>query len=214
MFKDRQDAGKKLAKALEKYASNDGRSKAIVLGIPRGGVITAYYVAKRLKAQLGIIVSRKLPYPYNPEAGFGAVAEDGSVFLFPYASGELDKETINAVIAQQKIEAKKRVDILRGGWPLPPMKGKTVIIVDDGIAMGSTMMAAIRLCKAMGAAKVIAAAPVAGPEAAGLVGREADELVVLEKPPFFQAVAQVYEDWHDVGYEEVVRLMKRAKGGK
>ncbi len=210
MFKDREDAGRKLAKALGKYRGRD----VLVLGIPRGGAITAYYVAEDLKAQLGIIVSRKLPYPYNPEAGFGAVAEDGSVFMFPYARKELNAATIDAIIAQQKIEAKKRVNTLRGGQPLPDMKGKTVIVVDDGIAMGSTMMAAIRLCKAKGAAKVIAAAPVAGPDSAELVRGEADELVVLETPPFFQAVAQVYEDWHDVGYDEVIGLMKKRNAGK
>lgn len=205
MFKDREDAGKRLAKALEGYKNKD----VLVLGIPRGGVIVAYYVAKRLNAQFSVVVARKLPYPNNPEAGFGAVAEDGSKFMFDYASSELPQEIIDRITREQTQEAKRRVEIFRGGKKLPEIRGKTVILVDDGIAMGSTMRAAILLCRRRKAKRVVVAAPVSGPDVARELTNEADEVVVLETPRFFQAVAQSYENWYDVPDEEVVEIMGR-----
>jgi predicted phosphoribosyltransferase len=163
-----------------------------------------------LKAKLDVIVSRKLGYPYNPEAGFGAVAEDGSTFMFDYARGELPKATIDAVLEEQKREAKRRVKVLRGGRPLPDIRGKTIILVDDGIAMGSTMRASIMLCKKRGAKRIVVAVPVSGEDTAREIANEVDELVVLEKPAFFQAVAQVYENWYDVPDDEVIRIMAKA----
>jgi len=204
MFRDRQDAGEQLAKALEKYKGKG----VLVLGIPRGGVIVAYYVAKHLKAKLDVIVSRKLPYPYNPEAGFGAIAEDGSLFIFDYAKRELSGAEINRIIIEQKLEAARRVDVLRGGRALPEMQGKTVIIVDDGIAMGSTMRASIIMCKNKKAGRVVVAAPVSEPDAAEEMKVEADKVVVLEKPAFFQAVAQAYEEWHDGPDKEVIEILE------
>lgn len=209
MFEDRKDAGQKLAHALEKYKDKD----VIVLGIPRGGVEVGYYVAKYLNASLSIIVSRKLPFPDNPESGFGGIAEDGSIFLFEHAYRWLPRSEIERVIEEQKKEIKRRIDILRKGKPLPDIKDRIVILVDDGIAMGSTMRAAISLCKNKKAKKIIIAAPVSGRDTLEEMKELADEVVILETPPFFQAVAQVYKNWYDVPDKEVVKIMQRYEYG-
>lgn len=205
MFRDREDAGQKLARALTKYKDTD----ALVLAIPRGGVEVGYHVATYLNARLSILVSRKLPYPDNPEAGFGAVAEDGSTFIFEDAVYWLSKETIERIIRQQKEEIRRRIAVLRKGKPLPEIAGSVVMLVDDGIAMGSTVRAGILLCRKKEAAKVVVAAPVAGESVERELSKLADEVVILEKPPFFRAVAQVYYNWYDVPDKEVLGIMER-----
>jgi predicted phosphoribosyltransferase len=205
MFEDRKDAGVKLAKALEKYKGKG----VLVLGIPKGGVEVGYEVAKYLDADFSIVVSRKLPFPGNPEFGFGAISEDGSTFILSGYEEQLPKELIEEIIRKQELEIKKRISVLRSGKPLPEIKDRIVIIVDDGIAMGSTMRAAVYLCKNKKAKKIIVAAPVSGQniekEFAGL----ADEVVILEKPVFFSAVAQAYENWYDVSYTEAASLLQK-----
>lgn len=202
-FKDRKDAGIKLSEKLLKYKNKN----AVVLAIPRGGTEVGYEVAKKLNAEFSLIIVRKLPFPNDPEAGFGAVAEDGTLFLFDDVV--LDEGTINEVIEQQKKEAQRRVSVFRNNKALPNIKNKTVIIVDDGIAMGSTMIAAIRMCRKLGAKKIVAAAPVSGRDSLELVEKEADETVVILLPPVFYAVAQVYKEWHDVTDKEVIAIMKK-----
>jgi putative phosphoribosyl transferase len=205
MFRDREDAGQKLARALTKYKDTD----ALVLAIPRGGVEVGYHVATYLNARLSILVSRKLPYPDNPEAGFGAVAEDGSTFIFEDAVYWLSKETIERIIRQQKEEIRRRIAVLRKGEPLPEIAQSVVILVDDGIAMGSTVRAGILLCRKKEAAKVVVAAPVTGESVERELSKLADEVVILEKPPFFRAVAQVYYNWYDVPDKEVLGIVER-----
>lgn len=205
MFIDRTDAGQRLALALTQYKD----TKALVLGIPRGGVEVGFQVADYLNADFSIVISRKLPYPDNPEAGFGAVAEDGTLFIFRYALHSMEQELIDRIIREQQVELKRRIDVLRGGQPLPDISDRTVILVDDGIAMGSTMRATVMLCRHKKAAKVIVAAPVAGASTAADIASVADETIILEKPAFFQAVAQVYMNWHDVGDEEVIEYMNQ-----
>jgi len=205
MFEDRKDAGKKLARALKKYKGKN----ALVLAIPRGGVEVGYHVAKYLNSDLSTIISRKLPYPSNPEAGFGAIAEDGSTFIFKDAVMWIPKETIDEITEKQKHEIQRRIEVLRKGEPLLEIINKIVILVDDGIAMGSTMRATIMLCKNKKARKIIVAAPVAGPEVAREIGKMVDEIVILEKPKFFQAVAQVYKNWYDVSDRDVIEIMER-----
>jgi predicted phosphoribosyltransferase len=179
----------------------------LVLAIPRGGVEVAFEVAKYLKADLDILVARKLPYPDNPEAGFGAIAEDGSTFIFSDAKRWMPKDTINRIVEEQKKEIKRRIEVLRDGKALSQINGRTVILVDDGIAMGSTVRAGIMLCKNQGAAKIIVAAPVSGSRVALEIQELVDEVIVLEKPPFFRAVAQVYKTWYDVSDQEVLDIM-------
>jgi predicted phosphoribosyltransferase len=207
MFEDRKDAGRKLAKALEKY-KNKG---VLVLAIPRGGVEVGYQIAKYLNADFSILISRKLPFPYNPESGFGAIAEDGSTFIFEDAERWLSKQTIAEVVKEQKQEIKRRIAVLRKNKPLPEITDRIVILVDDGIAMGSTMRASIMFCKNKGAGKIIVAAPVSGEDTAKEIEKMVDEIIVLEKPQFFQAVAQVYRNWYDVSDEEVLEIVERWK---
>lgn len=205
MFEDRKDAGKKLAKALAKYKDKN----ALILSIPRGGVEVGYQVAKYLNADFSLIATRKLPFPDNPEAGFGAIAEDGSTFIYESHAYYLSEETINKIIREQKQEIKRRIDVLRKGRPLPEVKNRTVILVDDGIAMGSTMKASVKLCKNKKAEKIVVAAPVSGKEVAEKLGKMVDEIVILEKPRFFQAVAQVYRNWCDVPDREVIEILEK-----
>ncbi len=206
MFKNRKDAGEKLAMALEKYRAEN----PLILAIPRGGVEVGLQVAKKLNADFSLIIARKLPFPDNPEAGFGAIAEDGSTFIFENVYYSLSGENIERIKKEQIAEIKRRINALREGEPLPEIKGRTVILIDDGIAMGSTMRAAIELCKNRKAGKIVVAAPVAGREVAEEIKRRADELVVLEIPAYFRAVAQAYEKWYDVSDEEVLDLLRES----
>jgi putative phosphoribosyl transferase len=207
MFEDRKQAGQKLAEALEQYKKCSG----MVLAIPKGGVEVGYYIAEHLELPLSIIVVRKLPFPDNPEAGFGAIAEDGSTFFVDRFYNQIPSQTVKRVLEQQKQELKRRIGVLRGGTPLPEITGKIVLLVDDGIAMGSTMRAAIMLCKNKKAEKIVVAAPVAGSATAAELAEVADEVVILEKPPFFRAVAEAYRNWYDVPDGEAVSILQRGK---
>jgi len=209
MFIDRKDAGEKLARALEKYRDKN----VLALAIPRGGVEVGYQVADYLNAEFSIIITRKLPFPDNPEAGFGAIAEDGSTFIIRGAAAWLPEETIEAIKRDQIEEIERRKKVLRGGRPLPPIAGRTVILIDDGIAMGSTMTASIFSCRNQGAGRIVVAAPVAGKEVAQALEDMVDEVVVLETPPFFRAVAQVYRNWYDVPDSEVIAILRAWEEG-
>jgi predicted phosphoribosyltransferase len=204
MFKNRKDAGEKLAKALEKYRTEN----PIILAIPRGGVEVGLQVAAKLDADFSLIIARKLPFPDNPEAGFGAIAENGSTFVLENAYYWLSEETIEQIKQEQIAEIERRIKALRGGNPLPELAGRTVILIDDGIAMGSTMRAAIELCKNRKAGKIVVAVPVAGREVAEELQKKVDEFVVIETPAYFRAVAQAYEKWYDVSDEEVLDLLR------
>ncbi|MGC9357955.1 MAG: phosphoribosyltransferase [Anaerolineae bacterium] len=205
MFKDRQDAGRQLGRALEKYRDED----LLVLAIPRGGVEVGYEVAKHLDADFNLLIARKLPYPYNPEAGFGAIAEDGSAFIFEGERHRLSDQLIEQIEEQQREEIQRRIEVLRGGEPLPELADRTVILVDDGIAMGSTMRASIKLCKKRQAGQIVVAVPVAGKRVANQIADLVDDLVILEQPTLFRAVAQVYHNWYDVPDSEVLDIMGR-----
>jgi putative phosphoribosyl transferase len=206
MFKNRKDAGEKLAKALEKYKAEN----PLILAIPRGGVEVGLQVARKLKVDFSLIIARKLPFPDNPEAGFGAIAEDGSTFIFENAYYWLEGENIEKIKQQQIAEIDRRIKTLRGGNSLPDMKERTVILIDDGIAMGSTMRAAIELCKNRATRKIVVAVPVAGREVAEEIGNKVDELVVLEIPRYFRAVAEAYTKWYDITDEEVLDLLRES----
>jgi len=205
MFFDRQDAGKQLAKELDQYQNNN----ALVLAIPRGGVPVAYEVAKRIEAELSLIIARKLPFPNNPEAGFGAIAEDGSTVILRSAIVNLTPDIIETIIEAQKEEIKRRIKILRGGKPLPNITERNVILVDDGIAMGSTMRASIKCCMKSNPTRLIVASPVGSPELARALDnkRGVDEVHILEQPRFFRSVAQVYKHWRDISDHEVIEIL-------
>ena len=205
MFKDRNDAGRQLAERLEDLRS----VKPIVLAIPRGGVEVGYQVAKHLKAPFSVLISRKLPYPMDPEAGFGAIAEDGSTFIAEDARRWVSDDEIEQIKDEQTEEIQRRLQVFRKGKPLPKISGRTVILVDDGLAMGSTMKAAILLCRRRRAARIVAAVPVAGRGVAQEIREMADEAVILEIPESFRAVAQVYVNWRDLTDEEVLAVLNR-----
>ncbi len=205
MFKDRKDAGQKLAEALQSYKEED----PLVFAIPRGGVELGYEISKALDTDFSLIICRKLPFPFNTESGFGAMAEDGSLYINKLAAASVSQKEIEQIIAQQNLEIKRRIQILRGGRPLPSIKERTVILVDDGIAMGSTMHVAVELCRKEGAKRIIVAVPVASRKTIQKFSQMTDEVVVLESPVHFYAVAQVYENWYDVSDEEVLDLLKR-----
>lgn len=206
MFKNRKDAGEKLARALEKYRAEN----PLILAIPRGGVEVGLQVANKLNADFSLIIARKLPFPDNPEAGFGAIAEDGSTFVIENAYNWLSWENIERIKTEQIAEIRRRINALREGEPLPEIKGRTVILIDDGIAMGSTMRVAIELSKNRQARKIVVAAPVAGREVTEEIGRRVDEIIVLEIPSYFMAVAEAYENWYDVSDEEVLDLLRES----
>jgi putative phosphoribosyl transferase len=202
LFVNRKDAGQKLAKQLEHYRDTD----ALVLGIPRGGVEVAYYVARHLKAELSVIISKKIPLPGQPEYGVGSICEEGTVFLdrrSPLSESELKPE-----IEQLNQEIRRRVLLYREGRKLPQMKGRSVILIDDGIATGVTLVAAILFCKRHNAKKVIVASPVSGKTYAEELNH-ADEIVVLNKPELFYGVGQVYEEFSQLGDAEVISYLKQ-----
>jgi predicted phosphoribosyltransferase len=205
MFIDRRDAGEKLALALEQYRDKN----VLVLGIPRGGVETAYYVAKHLNAELSLVITRKLGFPLNPEAAFGALAEDGSVYISDLARQTLTTEEMNEVIEQQKLEIRRRIEKLRHNKPLPELKDRIVIITDDGIATGATLFATIELCKKMKPRKIVVAAPISGKRMEGLLLKKVDDVVILEKPPLYDAVSQGYEDFYNLTDEEALAFMDK-----
>lgn len=205
MFHDRKDGGEKLARVLKHYRDKD----VIVLGIPRGGVETAYYVARYLHTELSFVITRKLGYPTNPEAAFGALAEDGSLFIFDDARHYLAPETIQAVVGHEQNEITRRVNVLRKGRSLPPLRGRTIILVDDGIATGATLFATIELCKNQKAGKIIVAAPVAADRMERTLRDKVDEVVILSTPPFYHAVSQAYSFFENLTDDEVLEIMER-----
>lgn len=205
MFRDRRDAGRKLASVLVKYKNKN----VLVLAIPRGGVEVGLEVARYLRADFDILVSRKLPIPYNPEAGFGAVAEDGSVYINKDSSLWISEDEMEIIKKEQIEEIKRRISILRRGRPLKSIQGREVILIDDGLAMGSTMRVSIKLCRNQNAKKIIVVVPVSGIDTFNEMKKIADEIYVLEIPYNFMAVAQVYLNWHDATDEEVIELMEK-----
>jgi len=204
MFKDRKDAGQKLAAALQAYKEQN----PLVFAIPRGGVELGYEISRALDTDFSLLICRKLPFPHNTESGFGAIAEDGSLYINESAASTVSEQEIAKIIAEQGLEIKRRIRTLREGKALPLIKGRTVILVDDGIAMGSTMHVAVELCKKVKAKKIIIAVPVAGRQTIEKFSKMVDEIIVLESPVPFYAVAQVYENWYDVSDKEVLRFFK------
>jgi len=207
MFKDRVEAGRALSQKLKTLVKD--KERTIVLAIPRGGVIVAKEVAASLNLEMSIVSPRKLGAPYNPELAIGAVSPDGDVYLNKDIVELVgaSKEYIEQETKIQLAEAKRRM-IFYTGNIIPSIKDKDVILVDDGIATGATMCAAIRYVRKKGARKVIVASPVASPEAYELIKKEADEVVCLMVPEIFFAVGEFYEDFRQVSDEEVIEILR------
>lgn len=207
MYENRSEAGKILAKELIHYHDDN----SIVAAIPRGGVEIGYCITEVLDCELTVVISRKLGYLNNPEQAFGAMAEDGSLYLNPRIRGRLSKEEIEAVMQREKKEIKRRINKYRKGEPIPDLTGKTVILADDGIATGSTLMAALEMCVKMKPAKLIVAAPVCGKEMLKTLAARADDVIIPEIPSEYYAVSQVYRQFPAVSDDEVVKMLTGAR---
>jgi predicted phosphoribosyltransferase len=204
MWRDRFEAGSELADRLAEggYA---GRADVIVLGVPRGGVEVARVVADRLDAPLDVVVVRKVGAPGNPEFAAGAVDVDGNVHANPMARA--DEVWLERAAATERTEAQRRLAAYRAGMPPLDLAGKTAIVVDDGIATGLTALAALRWLKGRGAARTVLATPVMPPDSLRTLGHEADEVVVLQTPPWFSAVGEFYARFPQLADTDVMRLL-------
>jgi putative phosphoribosyl transferase len=210
-FRDRLEAGELLGSRLRRYAN---REDVIVLGLPRGGVPVAAEVARKLNAPLDVFIVRKLGVPGHRELAMGAIASGGRRVLnekIIYQLGIPD-EVIAAVAEQESEELHRREDAYRGDEPPPEIQGKIVTLVDDGIATGSTMRAALQALHRQQPRRVIIAVPVAPFSTCGELEGLADELVVLTAPHDFYAVGEAYEEFSQTSDEEVTRLLREARG--
>ena len=210
LFVDRADAGRHLAQRLRHLRGTD----VVVLGLPRGGVPVAFEVAGELRAPLDVIVVRKLGVPFQPEYGFGAIGEGGARIIDDRVLRltRLTGPDIAAVEARERVQLDHRMRQLRGDRTPISLAGRTVIVVDDGIATGSTARAACMVARARGASRVILAVPVGSVEAAASLRRTADEVVCLHTPARFFAIGEWYDDFSQVSDEEVTVLLGKAAG--
>jgi putative phosphoribosyl transferase len=207
IFLDRVDAGRKLGKKLEAYA---GRNDVLVLGIPRGGVPVAFQVATELGVPLDVFVVRKLGVPSHEELAFGAIATGGIRVLDAQIVEEvgISELEIELITAKEKQELNRRESVYRGGRPPLHPQGKTVILVDDGIATGASTLAAITALRVLKPARIVLAAPIAPASTCRRLRREVDDLVCLDTPEAFFAIGQFYEDFSQVSDEEVTSLIQ------
>ncbi len=213
IFKDRKDGGEQLASRLEDYKDREG---VLVLALPRGGVVTGYEVASYLNCPLDVIIIRKLGFPGQSELAIGAVSETGAAVLNEsiISAYGVSEEYIQEEISRQKAVIEKRVNLYRKGQGIPDLKGKTIILLDDGAATGATMKAAISTLNVEGIEKLIVALPVAPPETAEELRQMADELICLETPAYFMAVGSYYQDFTQVTDEDVVEILERSRSKK
>lgn len=206
MFRDRQDAGRKLAQ----YLGHLRGAELVVLGLPRGGVPVAREVAQALMAPLDVIVVRKLGVPYQPEVAMGAIGEGGILVLNPdvIRMAGVEESELAAVLERERAELERRAKIFRGDRPPIRLKGRTALIVDDGLATGSTARAAAQVARAQGATRVIVAAPVAPAEVFERLRDDADEVVVPWRPRHFAAIGEAYLDFSQVADSQVLDLLE------
>lgn len=205
-FQDRKDAGRQLAKKLVSYK---GQSDTLILGLPRGGVVTAAEVAKELQLPLDIVCARKVGAPHNPELAVGAVTETGEGFFNQDVMDYLGVSLLylQKTIEQEKKEAQRRLNLYRQNRPPLNLGGKTVILIDDGMATGATMKAAIKSVKASGAEKIVVAVPVSATETFEEVKEQVDEAIAMDTPMPFYAVGEFYRDFSQTTDQEVIELL-------
>jgi putative phosphoribosyl transferase len=207
-YRDRHDAGRRLAPALDGYGN---RPDVQVFGIPRGGVPVAYEVARQLGAPLDVVVVRKLGLPFQPELAMGAIASAGvRVLNQDVIDLGVPERIIDAVAKKELTELVRRERAYRGQSPALDPRGHTVIVVDDGLATGSSMRAAIASVRARGAASIVVAVPVGGDSACDAIASEADRLVCPLRLEKFQAVGEWFEDFSQTTDEEVRQLLESA----
>lgn len=205
IFKNRQEAGAKLASVLVSYKDKD----AIIVALPRGGVVLGREIADSLGLPLDLVVPRKIGAEFDEEYAIGAITEEGDVVWNEKERAAASVEYIKRAVVRERAEAKRRLHVYREGLGTRDFKNKIVIIVDDGIATGLTMRAAILTVMAGGPKKIIVAVPVSSPEAVAEIKKEVDEMVVLAAPEFLGSIGQFYEDFPQVEDRIVISLMKK-----
>jgi putative phosphoribosyl transferase len=205
MFRDREDAARKLAEKLKGRKLHD----PLVLAIPRGGVVTGAVLARKIGAELDVVLSRKLRAPMQPELAVGAVSEDGRIYLNHHAQEvlHLTDDCLTEERHHQLAEIARRNKLFRAVRPRAPIAGRSVIVTDDGIATGSTMIAALQVVKSQNPREVIVAVPVASPDRLEEVRHWCDDAVCLLSPDEFWAIGQFYEDFTQVEDEQVIELL-------
>ena len=210
LFHDRIHAGRLLAVRLSQYANDPA---LLVCALPRGGVLVAFPVAEALNAPLDVVLVRKLGVPGHPELAMGAIASGGVRILSKPLIDHLaiSLQAVEAVTAREQRELARREALYRGDAPGPQIRGRTVILMDDGIATGATMRAAAALVRQQQPKRLVLAVPVASSSACAELAVEADEMVCLEQPELFFAISEFYEDFHQVSDEEVRDLLHRAQ---
>lgn len=205
-FRDRREAGRVLAEQLASYR---GKDDLLVFGLARGGVPVAWEIAAALHAPLDVFLVRKLGVPRWPELAMGALASGGAVVMNDnvVSSLHITDEQLREVIASETAELHRREQAYRGGRPVADPRGKIVIVVDDGIATGASMLVAVRALRAGGPQSIVVAVPVGPSSTCREIGQEADQVVCVTMPPGFEAVGQVYADFHQVSDDEVRELL-------
>lgn len=204
LFLDRKDAGNQLAKQLIKYKNRDD---VIVIALPRGGVVTGYQIAKELNLKLDITCPKKIGAPGNPEYAIGAVTETGEGLFNDEVIKSLDTSFLRSAIAEKQSLAKERLHIYRKGHPALSISNKTVIIVDDGLATGFTMKAAIQSIKKADPKKIVVAVPVSPPDTLTEIKLLVDEVICIYSPYFFRAVGEFYQEFKQTQDSEVIDLL-------
>ncbi len=207
MYKDRKDAGTQLAERLKEYI---GQENVLVIALPRGGVVTGAEIADRLKTPVDVLIVRKIGHPWQPELAVGAISETGSIVYNEdvVASTGVTKDYLRGEAARQREEIARRQQLYRGGQKLMDLRGKIVILVDDGVATGATMKAAVKTLKRQVVGKLIAAVPVAPSSTAAELQRMVDVFVCLDIPQDFVSVGSYYEDFRQVTDADVTQLLR------
>jgi len=206
IFQDRREAGRLLGEQLQARQW----TMPLVMALPRGGVPVAYEVAQALHAPLELMIVRKLGHPLQPEYAIGAIASGGVVVMND--SGELIPASVVKVIVQrEREELARREALYRAGAAAPEIRGREVILVDDGLATGATMGAAVAALRQLAPAKVIVAVPVGAPDSVAMLRRQSDEVVCLQAPEGFRAVGEWYRNFSQTSDEEVTQLMAQAR---
>ncbi|MFD5496335.1 phosphoribosyltransferase [Streptomyces sp. NPDC001812] len=214
LFRDRREAGRELAERLRGMQGDGALPEAVVLALPRGGVPVAHEVAEALEAPLDVLVVRKIGAPFHREVGVGAMAGDEVPLFDPSTLRALglSEADLDSVVEGERVELRRREQLYRQGRPAPELRGRTVIVVDDGLATGSTARAALRFVRRQAPARLVLAVPVGSPESVERMRAEADEVVCPHRPVGFMAVGEWYSDFDQLTDEDVLTALHRRQG--